>query len=113
MDGALGELESGDMPRMLTTLSLAWAQGDEEKLAAYPRWCQCIKTDADRLQMQRLLDDRNGPMADKIAALHASGKNVLAAVGALHMVGPQGIPELLRARGFAVQRMQPAKPASP
>ncbi|MES2424446.1 MAG: TraB/GumN family protein, partial [Pseudomonadota bacterium] len=70
VDGALDELESGAVPAMLTTLSQAWADGDEHKLATYPDWCQCIKTDADRQQMQRLLDDRNGPMADKVAALH-------------------------------------------
>jgi uncharacterized protein YbaP (TraB family) len=52
----------------------------------------------------RLLDGRNPGLADAIERLHADG-SVFAAVGALHIVGPQGLPALLKARGFAVTRM--------
>jgi hypothetical protein len=52
--------------------------------------------------MKRLLDDRNSGLADGIERMHASGQRVFAAVGALHMVGPQGLPALLAARGFQV-----------
>lgn len=105
VDSGLDEIEGGQVPPMLRKLALAWAGGDEELLAAYPQWCDCVRTDADRAQYARLLDDRNGPMADKIVALHAGGKAVFAAVGSLHMVGPKGLPALLRERGFAVERV--------
>jgi hypothetical protein len=57
--------------------------------------------------MKRLTDERNAPMAERIDALHTEGKRVLAAVGALHMTGKQGLPKLLAARGYAVQRLVP------
>ena len=58
--------------------------------------------------MRRLLDERNGPMAERLDALHREGKGKLfAAVGTLHMIGPQGLPALLRERGFTVERVSP------
>lgn len=110
VDGALDELESGQMPGQLDTLAQAWARGDEALLADYPRWCRCLNTARDRAQWKRVLDDRNGPMAERIVALHDSGRSVFAAVGALHVVGPQGLPALLRARGFRVVRVVPGRP---
>jgi uncharacterized protein len=49
-------------------------------------------------------------LADSIAALHRGGERVFAAVGALHMFGPQGLPALLAARGFEVERVAFAAP---
>ena len=107
-DSAMDELASGRLPTQLQALAQAWARGDEAWLADYPRWCRCLNTARDRAQWRRVLDDRNGPMAERIAALHDGGRAVFAAVGALHMVGPQGLPALLRARGFGVTRVVPA-----
>ncbi|RRD57179.1 TraB/GumN family protein [Comamonadaceae bacterium OH2545_COT-014] len=88
-------------------LADAWAHGDLARLERYPEWCQCMDTEADRARMARLLQARNGPMAERFAALHAEGQRVFLAVGALHMTGPQGMPALLRARGFSVRRVLP------
>jgi len=54
---------------------------------------------------KRLLHDRNLVLAERIGALHASHGPLLAAIGALHMFGPDGLPDLLRARGFKVKRV--------
>jgi uncharacterized protein YbaP (TraB family) len=54
---------------------------------------------------RRLNDLRNPAMADKVAALHAAGQRVFAAVGVLHMTGPQAMHDLMRERGFAVERI--------
>jgi uncharacterized protein YbaP (TraB family) len=106
LDSALDELEARDSADLLLRLAQAWADGDMAMLEDYPRWCRCLDTPADREQMKRLLDDRNGPMADKIVALHEGGRQVFAAVGALHMIGPRGLPALLRARGLRVERQR-------
>ena len=78
---------------------------DLDELANYERWCECVVGDDDRRLMKRLLDDRNGGLADGIDALHREGRRVFAGVGVLHMVGPKGLPALLAARGFQVERV--------
>lgn len=103
--GALDQLERGSTRRTLARLAEAWARGDLQELAQYERWCECVQGDSDRKLLVRLLDERNPALADRIEALHHEGRKVLAGVGTLHMVGPQGLPALLRARGFAVERV--------
>ena len=102
---SLVEIESGEGRTVLRRLLQAWADGDERALATYPDWCRCMDTPEERRYLQRHKDERNGPMADRLAALHAKGQRVFAAVGALHMTGPQALPGLLQSRGFDVQRI--------
>jgi hypothetical protein len=101
----LDELESGRTRPLLVHLASAWSASDFAELESYERWCDCLRSAADRRSMQRLLDDRNPHLAAAIDALHRGGKQVFAAVGSLHMVGPRGLPALLRARGYAVERV--------
>ncbi|RZI94473.1 MAG: TraB/GumN family protein [Variovorax sp.] len=108
VDEALDQLESGQMLDVTARLSQAWAASNLADLDSYRAWCDCVKTPADERALRRLLDDRNPGLADGIAALHGKGQRVFAAVGALHMVGAEGLPGLLAARGFAVTRVLPA-----
>jgi uncharacterized protein len=107
LEHALAQLESGRARPMLVHIAQVWDQGRFDELARYAQWCECAETAADRAQLRRLLDDRNPSLADRIDAYHASGKSVLAAVGALHLVGPQGLPALLAGRGYEVERVVP------
>ena len=59
--------------------------------------------------MKRLLDDRNPASPTRIDALHAGGQRVFAAVGSLHMIGPNGLPALMGERGYRVERIVPAR----
>lgn len=104
----LDQLERGEARPVLLRAATAWADGREHELARYEAWCRCADTAAERAQLARLLDDRNPALADGVEALHATGQRVFAAVGALHMVGPMGLPALLAARGFVVERIVPA-----
>lgn len=114
VDTTLDELENGQARATLRRLAQAWADGRLDELETYPQWCQCLNTAFDRTLMHRLLDKRNGPMADRIAELHRTAGPVFVAVGSLHMVGSQGLPALLAARGFTVERVRwPAPPAAP
>jgi uncharacterized protein YbaP (TraB family) len=105
VDEALDALESGKSDAMMQRLAAGWERGDEQMLLDYPQWCECMATEAQRKQMARLLDGRNAAMADRLAQLHAEGRQVFAGVGALHLPGPQGVAALLRARGFTVRRV--------
>lgn len=107
VDQALDELESGQAAALAGELARAWARNDWSRLDSYARWCDCVRTPAERRALQRLLDDRNPGLADGIARLHDQGQRVFGAVGALHMIGPQGLPALLAARGFRVTRVVP------
>ena len=102
---ALEQLERGQGRRAIARLAAAWERGDLDDLADYERWCDCVTDEADRRALTRLLDERNPGLAEGIDALHRTGSRVLAAVGALHLVGPKALPALLRERGFAVERV--------
>lgn len=105
------QLEKGTARPVMRRTAEVWAASRLEELSDWPRWCECMNTEADRSAMKRMLDDRNGPLADAIARQHADGKRVFAAVGSLHLVGPQGVPALLAARGFQVTRVTFRAPA--
>lgn len=107
IDDTLDELENGKLRQRMLELADMWASADLPKLRSYEDWCECMQTAAERAQMKKLLDDRNPHLADGIAAEHERGQRVFAAVGALHMVGPQGLPALLAARGFVVTQVVP------
>ena len=111
LDAALKELESGKGSEQGVLLMQAWAAADVARLNDYPVWCKCMDQPQDRAMMKRLLDDRNVLMADKIALMHDAGQRVFAGVGVLHMIGKQGLPALMRAKGYRVElEMFSAKP---
>jgi uncharacterized protein YbaP (TraB family) len=102
----LEQIDSGQGRRVLARLAAAWERGDLDEIADYERWCGCVKSTDDKTMMAALNDERNPDMADKIAALHGQGRRAFVAVGALHMTGPKALPELMRARGFQVERIE-------
>ena len=101
---ALKELAHPEADKVLKRLVGAWNRSDLGDLERYGNWCQCLTTASQREQHARLIDARNPGMADAIERLHRD-VSVFAAVGALHMIGPQGLPALLQARGFVVSRV--------
>ena len=105
VDELLDELEGGKGARILQRLAGDWQRGDLDDLARYSTWCECLDTPQRRADFVKLIDDRNLLMADKIARLHAEGKRLFVAVGSLHMIGRVGLPALLEARGFQVERV--------
>ena len=105
LDQSLQQLEDQSARRVLRRLTSAWEQGDLATLEDYAKWCECIATEADHSFLRQLNDARNPGLADGIEAQHRQGKRVFAAVGALHMTGPQSLPALLAQRGFRVERV--------
>lgn len=105
IDDSLRELESGQAVPGLLRLTQAWADGRLDELANYGQWCHCLDTPAERDLHERLIQRRNGPLARRAIALHEAHAKVFVAVGALHMVGPDGLPALLAQAGFEVRRV--------
>lgn len=104
VERGLADLEAGRVRPLLNRVAKIWIEGDYAELSRYERWCNCVRTAGERAAMQRLLAGRNPALAEGIDGLHASGKRVFAAVGSLHMIGPTGLPTLLRQRGYKVEQ---------
>ena len=101
----MDELEAGKSPLMLQRLAGDWQRGDLADLGRYASWCTCLDTPQQRADFVKLVDERNPLMADKIVQWHAEGRSLFVAVGSLHMLGDIGLPALLKARGFQVERV--------
>jgi uncharacterized protein YbaP (TraB family) len=104
--GVLDEMDSGRTSGVLARSIKAWDTGDLIDFSRYFEWCECGKTASERDMMARLLDGRNPGLAARIDAAHAEGKRLFAAVGALHMIGPNGLPRLMAEKGYEVQRLR-------
>jgi uncharacterized protein len=103
---SLQQLEDRSGRRVLRRLTQAWMRGDLPALEDYASWCECAADDEERAVMARLNDARNPALAAGISDHHAQGARVFAAVGALHMTGPQALPRLLAQHGFKVERIR-------
>jgi uncharacterized protein YbaP (TraB family) len=95
----LKELET--QKSAVTQLADAWKAGDApaiEKIVL-----QDLKSDA-RLY-QRMLVDRNRDWLPKLEALTARGRRAFVVVGAAHLVGPDGLLEMLKAKGYTIEQL--------
>ncbi len=104
VSSGLDDLESGRTRPMLNRMARIWTEGDYAELSRFESWCNCVDTATERAAMKRMLDDRNPQLAAAIDNLHTGGTKVFAAVGSLHMIGPKGLPVLLRQRGYKVEQ---------
>ena len=101
VDAWIASVESGIMRRDLLATAQAWVTGDLEGLSA-----SLAKLGAgERATIDRAVFARNPALADRIAELHSSGRTLFATAGILHMIGDAGLPALLSARGFTVERV--------
>jgi uncharacterized protein YbaP (TraB family) len=79
----------------------AWLTGD---LDALEHDAEAVLADP---QLRAALQvERNRAWEGRIRQILASGERPVVAVGAAHMVGPQGLPALLAANGLTVRRIQ-------
>jgi len=102
VESGLTLFETGKQRAQTERMINAWATRDMDELQRYPEWCECMSTESDRKYMKGLLDDRNPHLAASIDTLSRSGRNVFAAVGALHLIGPNSVPKLLQKMGYTI-----------
>jgi len=92
--------ESKGIEEEMERLYDAWKDGDDGPLAR-----QLDEDFADYPDLaDRLIYARNERWADQVAALLERPDDVLVVVGALHLVGNQGLPAKLKRRGFRIER---------
>ncbi|MFP5258809.1 MAG: TraB/GumN family protein [Acidobacteriota bacterium] len=89
---------------VLKKIMAFWQAGDDaaltrllaEEMAAHPEYRACA---------DRLIGQRNRAMAEVMAGWLEEGTPVFVVVGAAHLVGPDGLVALLRAKGHAVAQV--------
>jgi uncharacterized protein YbaP (TraB family) len=90
------DAEKANMAKLIESWRTGDAPGVERIVLAE------LKQDA--LLYQRLLVERNRNWMPKIEALFARPRHALVVVGAAHLVGPDGLIALLRAKGYTVEQ---------
>jgi uncharacterized protein YbaP (TraB family) len=93
-----------DFDEVSEQMVAAWYCGQEDELAVIVLKDHSEQGISIAEIMERMIYDRNETMASSIEALMDSPGNHFVAVGVAHLIGPRGIPTLLRARGFDVVR---------
>ena len=94
--------ESRDAETEAGRLARSWASGDLDALTELTTGGML----ADEELYEALLARRNRAWAGQIENLLSAAERPFVAVGAGHMVGPDGLPALLSQRGYTIRRIQ-------
>lgn len=92
-------------PGQADSLVQSWQRGDEQALMellfgemeTHPEFAALY---------EKVYFERNEAMSRRLVALSADGRTRFTVLGVGHMIGPRGIPALLAARGFQVERIR-------
>jgi len=107
LDDALSDLDTAAGPTSAQLVEW-YLEGNGDKLAGALSQGSRDSALARKFEAEVLVK-RNHRMADRIDALRreAPTETVFVAVGALHLVGRDNLPQLLQARGYEISRARP------
>lgn len=100
LTNSLEEMQQGSL--LLDKLVTAWIKGDYQTIEKVSRESMGIDSKNSRLY-KALIVNRNHSMANKIIQAAQDHRKYYVVVGAAHLVGEQGIPEILSSRGFSIE----------
>ena len=104
---AVDEISSGEVEGLVAEMVMAWRTGNMDKLGAVLLAEERRLPDAMAKEFhERFLTKRNVAMVRQIERMLLNGDRVFVAVGAMHMVGEDGIPALLGAKGYEVRPLR-------
>ena len=105
LEEALKAVESRSARRELNRIVQAWETADRGALERLLVEMRAQSSVGSRFTVDTILLGRHPQMVSKIETMMTAGKPYVFAVGALHLVGPQGLVELLRARGYTLTEL--------
>jgi uncharacterized protein YbaP (TraB family) len=105
LEEAVKAVESRAARRELNRIVQAWETADRGSLERLLLEMRAQSSVGSRFTIDTILLGRHTQMVRKIETMMAGGKSYVFAVGALHLVGPQGLVESLRARGFTLTEL--------
>jgi len=81
----------------------AWEDGEDEYFAAERRFLE--NDESGVIENHILIDQRNEAWIPQLQRLLGGTSTYFVVVGSAHMVGPESVPMLLKAKGYDVQRI--------
>lgn len=103
VDSLMRTIDNVDSPEQsLTSLADVWHAGDVDALG---RIMNAAFGSGDSPLYRRMLGDRNRRWSEAVAQMLADDEDAMIIVGAGHLAGPVGLPALLTAAGFTVERV--------
>jgi uncharacterized protein YbaP (TraB family) len=100
--------EIKDLKKDIGKMKDKWAAGDVKGLVDFLDAKDKLHPELDVIS-KKLIDDRNGPMAEKVEAYLKGNKTVFVVAGIAHMVGDKGIIKTLEDHKFKVEQSKATK----
>ncbi|MDM8551868.1 TraB/GumN family protein [Desulfobacterales bacterium HSG2] len=92
----------GQLEKMMKDTMTAWKKGDAQ--AVEDLLLESVRKPEYRPLFQKILVERNRKMVKKIEDYLKTESDYFVVVGALHLVGREGIVDLLRSKGYIVEQ---------
>ena len=102
LSNSLDELQQGSV--LLDNLVTAWIKGDHRAIEKLSQESMGIDSKSSRLYTS-LIVERNQSMANNIISAAKDHRKYYVVVGAAHLVGEQGIPAILKSKGFNIEAL--------
>jgi uncharacterized protein YbaP (TraB family) len=98
LDRVIEDCNTNGAAKQLDAIVAAWAKGDVAAIQA----ATIAELKKDPVGEKSLLDDRNARWVPQIEKMLADRHTYFVTVGVAHLVGPGGVPNLLRQAGYIV-----------
>jgi len=109
LDETLTLLENGQMQSDTQALIDAWLNNDAPLLHKLSLKSFRESPNSASWMKKKLFSERNQLMAQKIDQMLNAGRSPFVAVGSLHLTGEEGLPALLKKRGYRITNLYPGR----
>lgn len=96
----------------MSQISSYWSRGDAEKMDQLVATMSADDTPDEKALGHRLREDRNPHMTERLEKCLQSSEKCFMVVGALHVIGSEGIVKQLQAHGYKVEQAVVEAPAA-